>query len=393
MNTAKAIANLKKFTKRLVRDGVYNRNDWKAWKQKPKNVTFMSKCFGYNRIGDMPSIVNLLDPDFHATLPLILLNYSDVAHNTLFKYEDLGWTETLRHCRGTVFDRTGKLVGLAFPKFFNRGEHPETKAFPDEPSETTVKHDGWLGIIFWYEGKLRITTRGRFEHRWTPILTAMLEKYVEANNWNESFPKDLTVLVEVIHPETEVHLDYQGQEKFVLIGAFDIRSRKKYHDHTYAELCTLGEQLGIEVTELWQCNSLDELVALVEDLTNKGKEGFVTRFMVNNIRTKSKFMSYVQLMKADKLSYAWLMQRIIDGNIDTRILDMPEEVIDQARSMLADVLKVKEIDGVSDKERAKKQREYLYRLYRKYPDLDPEQRKEETYKQCCGKLVRHLNTA
>ncbi|MCC7527074.1 MAG: hypothetical protein IT342_01055 [Candidatus Melainabacteria bacterium] len=62
----------------------------------------------------MPSVTSLIRPFFHPGLPLVGLNYTEVAHVTLHAFA-LGWTPAIRLCRGIVFNRRGTLV--AFPLY------------------------------------------------------------------------------------------------------------------------------------------------------------------------------------------------------------------------------------------------------------------------------------
>src|SRR5262249_6888484 len=161
MNIAQNVEKLKLFVGALVSAGVDDGAGWQTWRREPANERFMEQCLSYERADGMPSVTSLVKPFFHPTLPLIGLNYTQVAHNTLHAFEN-GWTEPMRLCRGIVFDRWCRLVAFPFPKFFNFGEQSETCNLPDEAFLATVKQDGHLGIIFEYDGQIICTTRGCF---------------------------------------------------------------------------------------------------------------------------------------------------------------------------------------------------------------------------------------
>ncbi len=124
----KAVGGLKRFIKRLTKAGVITKEAYREWCK--KNESLMEKTFWYQRETGMPSVTSLVSAFFHPSQPLIGLNYTPVAHNTLHHYHS-GWTLPLRQCRGIIFDSNGDLVAKAFNKFFNYGEHGETSSLPN----------------------------------------------------------------------------------------------------------------------------------------------------------------------------------------------------------------------------------------------------------------------
>ncbi|MCB9466876.1 MAG: T4 RnlA family RNA ligase [Candidatus Obscuribacterales bacterium] len=345
------VANLKRFVSLLVRSRVRNSADWRRWRQKEENEKRMEELFGYTRLEEMPSITNLVKPFFHPELPLIGLNYTQVAHNVLHQYPS-GWTGPLRLCRGIIFSRRGKLVALPFPKFFNDGEMEETRNLPDEPFVATEKHDGHLGIIFEFQGKIVATTRGSFESKSAILANGMLETI--GSGWETSFPRNTTVLVEVIHPDTEVIVDYHGEEAFILIGAFN---RVTLEDYAEPALKKLAKRLAIPRAETWEGNSIEELRALVAETNYKNKEGFVVRF-ASGFRVKLKHAGYVSKMIAGKLTPLYVMQRLMTDTFEDRFADLDAEIQIQADRIKEKVMAVSAVPG--DK---KAKWKYLYELF------------------------------
>jgi RNA ligase len=370
-NEKKAVESLQEFVKALVKARVKDKAGWRRWKK--RHEAEMEKFFWHKKTGaKMPSITALVGVFFHPTEPFIGLNYTPVAHNTLHAFPD-GWTLPLRLCRGIIFSRRGKLLAKPFTKFFNYGEHEETKNLPVGPFEATVKHDGHLGIIFEYENKFWLTTRGDFQSRTSKIGSEMLAAYAK-KGWQENLPKDLTVLVEIIHPSTKVHLDYAGEKKFILIGACD---RKTLEDLTHVELYNLGALLGLPVAERWNVESVTDMKKLMEDLTVQNREGFVARFQ-NSLRVKFKFSTYINKMVGAKLSYRYIMKRIMAGNLEKMIKFLPEEIYGEAQKMVENLRKVKDLN-VPEKEK----REYLYNLV-------PEKESNSGYRSVCREFLKFL---
>jgi RNA ligase len=104
----------------------------------------------------------------HPTLPLTIWNYSEKV-----QYEGL-WDEITLQTRGLVTDDEGNIVARPFKKFFNLEEGKHT---PTEEFEVYEKMDGSLLIVFWYEGKWIVATRGSFTSDQAIKGVELLKKY------------------------------------------------------------------------------------------------------------------------------------------------------------------------------------------------------------------------
>ncbi len=361
----------------LIKAGVNDKAGYRDWRKEKKNEAAMARLFAYRKTDKkMPSVTALVSVFFHPTEPFVGLNYTPVAHNTLHGFPE-GWTPVLRLCRGIIFDREGNLVAKPFNKFFNYGEMPETKNLPDEPYDATLKHDGHLGIIFKYKNRFFITTRGSFASRTSVVAAEMLADCADKNNWEARFPSKLTVLAEIIHPITKVHLNYGKKEKFVLIGAYSIATLE---DMDHASLSVLGKMLGLEVTERWSGESLEDLKKLMNDLSVMDKEGYVVRFQ-SGLRVKFKFAAYINRMVEDKLSYNYIMKRMISGNLDRMIKNLPEEIYAKAQEMMKALRRVQSRPFAKFSEKEKRQ--YLY-------DLVPKEKSTSYYRGICREFLKHV---
>lgn len=328
---AEAIQNLSVMIQQIDRDGVSRKSDWTAWRK--ENVALIDETLDYQRRDGMPESGTLVKAFFHPELPLIGLNYTPVAHNTLHLHGERGWTLPLRLCRGIVFDRSGRLVALPFPKFFNYGEHPETTRPPYGPFDATVKHDGHLGIVFEYEGQWLITTRGTFGYRTAQLGQAMLDESIARRGWPERLDPNVNPLVEIIHPETKVHLHYR-KSRLILIGA---NNRASYEDADYRQLRALGRLMGLEVTKRWVGHNLADLKDLMYDLSVHNREGFVAR-MVDGRRIKFKFKSYLSKMIGAKLTPHYVMNRLMNGSYEKLMMGLDFEVQNEAGQIVERVI-------------------------------------------------------
>ncbi len=363
------------FTRTLIAAGVTSREAAKRWRSDPANVRAMADLFRYEQQNGAPAIGALVGVDFSDELGLMKYNYTGAAHNTLHAYPE-GWTPALRMCRGSAFDHDGTLVAHAFPKFFNRGEHPETLVLPRGVSWTaSEKKDGHLGINFSRLRNWHVTTRGSFDSPSSKLGAAIMTREHLRTRWRTTVSPNITVLVEIIDPATKVHVDYGGQSGFVLIGAYD---RVTLHDFTHDELTKLGTLLDIPVAERYAGDDLDALEAHMNDLTVRGREGVVARF--DDLRVKLKFATYINLMVEAKLSPKYLMQRIVSGNLDRMIKNLDFEVLSRAHEMLGRIDRVRYMDAD-----AKARARYLHGLV-------PPEECTAYYKDVCRAFLRHIGT-
>lgn len=333
----------------------------------------MEKLFQYEREKGMPAIYSLVAPFFHPRLPLIGLNYTPVAHNTLFQHRN-GWTVPLRLCRGIIFDKNGDLIALSFPKFFNYGEHEETTELPWYSFTVMEKMDGHLGIIFKYKGEYLITTRGSFTSNTSKIAMKMLADYDYAEHWLFGWPENTTILVEIIHPATKVLTDYGGNQDFTLIGAFNT---KEFIDHNYADLVEFGKILLLRPAEVFEVKSAEELKKIIKDRTVKNKEGYVARF-AGGLRVKFKFETYLSKMIEAKLNYCYLMKKFSSGKLGNTMELLDEEIIGNAKQMLGEIMVALSVPGAA--------RDKWKRLY----NLVPPEENTSYYQSICRQFVKDL---
>lgn len=249
---------------------------------------------------------------------LVLYNYTD--HCT---YER-AWNEVTRHSRGIIMDRTnGKIVALPFPKFFNVGEMPETRLenLPDEPYMVTKKMDGSLGIIYYYNDRWNVATRGSLDSDQAKEAEKMLEEQYDTH----FFYQDYTYLVEIIYPENKIVANYGDERKLVLLAVVDRERQKEilYPNDTlqWAPEVVAG---GLEPVEQYNY-TIEEMIELQKTLP-KDEEGFVVRFQ-DGLRVKIKGEEYMRIhrMIAHMTPLAfWDTMELGAVNVDY-LQELPEE--------------------------------------------------------------------
>jgi RNA ligase len=252
----------------------------------------------------------------HVSAPLLIHNYSQSA-----QYERHWVPETLMS-RGLITDLEGHVVARPFGKFFNLDEHIGLMgAVPEEPFEVYEKMDGSLGIIFHWDGKAHVATRGSFESDQAIRANAILRgKYSHVQ-----LDPACTYLVEIIYPENRIVVDYDGLEDLVLLAIM--------HTATGEELPLT--EVGLPLVKRYDgLRDLDDLKAIQES----NKEGFVVRFQ-NGLRVKVKFEEYVRLHRIlTGVNARTVWEALKDGGgLEEFLESVPDEFYKWVRSVEADL--------------------------------------------------------
>lgn len=243
---------------------------------------------------------------------LVLYGYTDRC--TFERY----WNEYTLAARGLIIEKsTGLLVAKPFPKFFNLGETEETilDKLPMAGYQTFEKVDGSLGIIFNYEGKWRVATRGSFYSEQAVRAQEMLNKYSMA------IPSNVTILAEIIYPENKIIVDYKGQEKLVMLGAYDANSGQEFDPDIAKDFAV---KMKMEFAKYYD-HTIEEMIEIQKTL-DKNEEGFVVRFDTG-LRVKIKGDEYLKLAKIlSHMSPISFWEAMENGKVKREYLSqLPEE--------------------------------------------------------------------
>jgi RNA ligase len=246
---------------------------------------------------------------------LVLYGYTDQT-----TFERAWQTMYTRNARGLIFDKnTGRLVAKPFPKFFNLGEQEETQLLNlplDQKYQCYEKCDGSLGIMYFYNKKWNIATRGSFTSEQAIKAEEILKKYDTG-----VFNITCTYLLEIIYPENKIIVNYGSEEKLVMLSA--------YHTHTERE-CEIGavfnqaRNAGMPTAKEYG-HTLEQMIELQKTLP-KDQEGFVVRFE-NGLRVKIKGDEYSKIAKMiSQMSYLSFWEAMKFGKVSSDYLkQLPEE--------------------------------------------------------------------
>jgi hypothetical protein len=222
--------------------------------------------------------------------------------------------------------------------------------------------DGSLGILFFYEGKWVVATRGSF----TSTQAVKARELLDTKYNLESIPKGYTTLFEIIYPENRIVVDYGDEEKLVVLG---MTNRFNGKELDYESLVNMHSESGIPVVKRYDgIKDYSTLKGMIES----NAEGFVVKFS-NGDRMKIKGEEYLRLHKImTNVSTTGVWELLSNGgDINEFLKDVPDEfykkVKDYADTLKYGYVQVSEHCGKS----------HYYFRYGKYNDREVEPTKKE----------------
>jgi RNA ligase len=257
----------------------------------------------------------------HPTLPISIYNYSRTC-----QYENK-WDNITKSCRGLILDKDGNVIAKSFDKFFNLEEH-STEEIPNEDFEVYEKLDGSLGILFWYQGKWILASKGSFVSE-----QALKGKQILNSKYNvEPIPKGYTTLLEIIYPENRIVCNYGDDEVLVVLSMISNASGKELD---YDSLLKINEETGLPVVKKY--DGIEDYKTL-KSLISKDREGYVVRFR-NGFRVKIKGEEYVRLHRIlTGFSNVDIWEYLKDNkNLDELLDRVPDEFDSWVRNTIKDI--------------------------------------------------------
>lgn len=197
----------------------------------------------------------------HDGHPLLIANYSDAVQFRNY------WNEVTLNCRGLIFDWDGEILARPWKKFFNLGDSKAPWIGFDDRVEVTDKMDGSLGILYMYDGKPSISTRGSFHSTQAGWATKHIRKI---EGLDLRFAPHFTFLFEIIYPTNRIVVDYGRFEGLVLLGAVEVENG---HAIGPNEAAALLNWPGL-TTELMPHKSINDVLAASD---RENTEGYVIR--------------------------------------------------------------------------------------------------------------------
>ena len=289
----------------------------------------------------------------HPTLPLKIYTYTEActygAH----------WTATTRVCRGLILHApTGSVIAWPFPKFHNYSEHANGKPYApplprDMPFQVFDKIDGSLGIVFHYDGRWHVATKGSF----VSDQAIWGQEWLDRHDTDELVP-GTTYLAEITFPENRIVCRYQGPGTMTLLGAYDVDGEELPLDLAALE----WEAMGGPVVGAYNASSVEAIVAAAQEnrhfrwigarMTGADAEGWVIRYQ-NGTRVKVKLEDYVRLHGTlTRTNAHTLWEALSSGSDPADILEsVPDEFADWVKEKVHDLTtsKILWVTGAQDR--------------------------------------------
>jgi len=317
---------------------------------------------------------NLIVSNKHPEYDIWILNYSPKAQSKKF------WDEYTMSCRGLVVDIDGNIISRCMKKFKNYEEHDPSEIDMLQSFEIFEKMDGSMISVFWYDARNEwiVASRGSF----------ISEQSVEArkilSNKSVYLEKNNTYIFEVIYPENQIVVHYNGIRSLVLLTVIETKSgiEAPYDNvlNNYVDYFTIVKKYDIK-----NINNLNDLKILEEE----NHEGFVVKF-ADGFRVKVKFNEYIRLHGIlTNVSNVVVWEHLMNNyNFDLLLDRVPDEFYDWLRRTvgslqlqyndierlaLKDFIRIYHINNISDRKAfameaiKTEHRSILFRLYDKKP--------------------------
>ncbi len=221
-----------------------------------------------------------------------LLRCDDLGDLRVYSYVNYckTWNNITLNSRGIILNKkTGEVVALPFRKFFNVNQTEDTQE-KDLPWKDGFrifrKEDGWLGILYRYNGQYRIATRGSFKSTGAIWATEFLKRYDL-----EGLPDEVTLLYELICPETKIVVNYGDTEDLILLAAYNRFTGEEY---PWEQVEEWSKKFGFTLAESYTQDWLGYCRGQIKTVPGDELEGYVIRFN-NGLRVKIKSEDYFRL--------------------------------------------------------------------------------------------------
>lgn len=256
----------------------------------------------------------LLQMKKHPEYPLFLLNYTS---KTQYKKH---WCEELIHARGLIVGEDGEIIARPLPKFFNENEITGWGELQDQDYELYKKMDGSLAIMFHYKGKRIFCTRGSF----CSDQALKAEQIFKAKYLNKHVKKECTYCFEIIYPGNKIVVDYGALQDLFLISITHTKTGKNINiEQAGFKTVPKIDTSGITCTE-WSAHDVEN------------EEGYVLRFISDNLRVKIKFDNYVKKHKGKNFNIKKIKQKM--KKMKTINLEsIPDECYDEVKAIMTEM--------------------------------------------------------
>lgn len=250
----------------------------------------------------------------HDEFPLKILNYTKKACGIRAD----NWPDALMKSRGLIVDDYNNIVAFGLRKFWN----VEKTTWLNSPLTVCDKLDGSLGIVYQWDGKPYIATRGSFHSEMAEWANKFLDQNPDYREWltDETGLEILTPHVEIIFNSNRIVVDYD-YEDLVLLG---------YNDDVQWIPAQPNWRYPGRVAESFQFDSLKDIF---KSEYRPNAEGFVIIDSKGQMK-KYKYQEYLDLHRAvSNMTERAIYNKLVAGEAEDFILSLPDEFQDDANAM------------------------------------------------------------
>jgi RNA ligase len=261
---------------------------------------------------------------------LAMLHYMDsFPRNNL-------WNDFALMSRGLLLDiQNKKVLHWGYNKFFNLGQHDETKydiLKNKGPFECSEKLDGSLILVMQdpNTGKFHCLTKGSLNSLHGLYATHIMPEVLK----DEKLINKYSLILELIAPQFQIVVNYA--RKGYNYGLYLTGAREKATNRllTYAEVTQLAKELGLPCIKTYAFESLDHLIKESQHLSILD-EGFVLRWEPE-LLVKIKGPKYLEMHRfISNLSDRNILQAVAN-NTDKDLLSVcPDEFINEVSANIS----------------------------------------------------------
>lgn len=226
---------------------------------------------------------------------LVLFTY----HKTAGFRRAKEWLWIEKVSRGLIFEKeTGKLIARPFYKFYNYGELEEDKdIITTDINELFYKHDGSLGICFYYNDLWWVTTYGSLNSEQGQYATELLRSY----NYNDLYI-DTTYMTEIIYPENRIVSNYDQFRGLIYLGKHRIDNTSTFSTEEKSVFSDYDDKLTTFFMFMEDTNStygVDTILKFCKINADYNYEGFVLKLGTKRVKFKTDAYLAVHRAKFD----------------------------------------------------------------------------------------------
>lgn len=230
-----------------------------------------------------------------------------------FSHFCVEWDPFVENCRGVVFDLNTPnhdVVALGLIKLFNYGEgdihYPSPQAANDGIVACYEKVDGSLGLLFFHDGKWKLTTRGGLNSDIAAIGSKILAAHVKGDF--SCFDPEYTYLFEIVYPDNQIVVKYDVSE-LVYIARRHNRTGRIAYPHSDRPL-----NLPMRtVRQFVNLQTIDDTRGFINQFTGAQMEGSVVHY-ADGSAFKIKSEDYLRIHRArSRLTFNRVLESFQQG--------------------------------------------------------------------------------